>query len=469
MADIPEKSAAGYVGRLDASQQEKLHQFWRILMQSWNPTIAGADPTRKSSVSNPATKSHRRFFSLGRSQTQPTEEETAAVPTNLLSTLNSLGAEPNEIKTVNSLLKRLPGDKLRSTLVTAIKQDHPDALCLRFIRAEKWNVPKAWIKLVSALNWRVNEYKVDEEVLLKGEEYHLEKSRQSGDSTEKKDSEGFVHQLRTGKGHFHGADRWGRPICIIRVRMHNPSDQTQKGLNDYIIHCIETVRYLQIPPVETMAIVFDLTSFSLSNWEFPPVKFIIDSFQESYPESLGALIIYNAPWIFSGFWKIIHGILDPVVASKVHFVSGPSELKKLIPQGQILKELGGEEDWEYEFIEPKEKENDRLKDAITRESILAERKKLSDELFTLTADWISSSKSDRSSTRRDEVITKLRENYWKLDPYVRARNILDRTGVIKEGGSIDFYPTMASTSAQVEKSHVMTEHMHNAHVSAVVA
>jgi len=159
-----------------------------------------------------------------------------------------------------------------------------------------------------------------------------------------------------------------------------------------------------------------------------------------------------------------------VVASKVHFVSGPSELKKLIPQAQILKELGGEEDWEYEFIEPKEKENDRLKDAITRESILAERKKLSDELFTLTADWISSSKSDRSSTRRDEVITKLRENYWKLDPYVRARNILDRTGVIKEGGSIDFYPTMASTSAQVEeKSHVMTEHMHNAHVSAVVA
>jgi len=252
MADIPEKSAAGYVGRLDASQQDKLHQFWRILMQSWNFTIAGADPTRKSSVSNPATKSHRRFFSLGRSQTQPTEEETAAIPTNLLSTLNSLGADHNEIKTINSLLKRLPGDKLRSTLVTAIKQDHPDALCLRFIRAEKWNVPKAWIKLVSALNWRVNEYKVDEEVLLKGEEYHLEKSRQSGDSTEKKDSEGFVHQLRTGKGHFHGADRWGRPICIIRVRMHNPSDQTQKGLNDYIIHCIEMVRYLQIPPVETM-------------------------------------------------------------------------------------------------------------------------------------------------------------------------------------------------------------------------
>jgi hypothetical protein len=253
MADIPENSAPGYVGRLDASQQEKLHQFWRILMQSWDSSIPGPDPARKSSVSSTGTsKSHRRFFSLGRSQTQPTEEETAAIPANLLATLKSLDADPNEIKTVNSLLKKLPGDRLRSTLVTVLKQDHPDALCLRFIRAEKWNIPKAWIKLVSALNWRVNEYKVDEEVLLKGEEYHVEKSQQSEDSTEKKDGQGFVHQLRTGKGHFHGTDNWGRPICIIRVRLHNPSEQTQKGLNDYVIHCIETVRYLQVPPVETM-------------------------------------------------------------------------------------------------------------------------------------------------------------------------------------------------------------------------
>lgn len=253
MADIPENSAPGYVGRLDASQQEKLHHFWRILMQSWDSTIPGPDPARKSSVSsNGTTKSHRRFFSLGRSQAQPTEEDTAAIPANLLSTLKSLETGPNEIKTINSLLKKLPGDKLRSTLVTVLKQDHPDALCLRFIRAEKWNIPKAWIKLVSALNWRVNEYKVDEEVLLKGEEYQLEKSRQSGDSAETKDGQGFMHQLKTGKGHYHGADKWGRPLCIIRVRTHNPNDQTQKGLNDYIIHCIETVRFLQVPPVETM-------------------------------------------------------------------------------------------------------------------------------------------------------------------------------------------------------------------------
>jgi hypothetical protein len=154
----------------------------------------------------------------------------------------------------------------------------------------------------------------------------------------------------------------------------------------------------------------------------------------------------------------------------VHFLSGAKDLEKMVPQSQIIKELGGEEDWEYEYMEPKPNENDRLKDAITRESILAERKKLGDELFTLTAEWISSSKSDPWPARRDEVITKLRENYWQLDPYVRARSILDRTGVIKEGGSIDFYPTTVSASTQVdEKPKIVTEHVDNVQVSAVAA
>ncbi|OOQ84760.1 CRAL/TRIO domain protein [Penicillium brasilianum] len=459
----------GYVGNLDSTQEQKLQQFWRILMQSWDPAIPPLDPARRSSISSNATsKGHRRFFSLGRSPAQPTEEELAAIPANLLSTLKSLDAGPNELKVVGSLLIKLPGDKLQSAFLTLLKQDHPDALLLRFLRAEKWNVPKAWTKFVSSLNWRVNEYKVDEEVLLKGEEHNLQKSRLEGNSADKKDGEGYVLQLKSGKGYLHGCDRWGRPICVVRVRIHDPSQQTQKGLFDYIIHCIESVRYLQVPPVESMAIVFDLTSFSLSNWDFPPVKFIIDNFQENYPESLGALIFYNAPWIFSGFWKIIHGILDPVVASKVHFINGAKDLEKLVPKSQILKEIGGEEDWDYEYIEPLPQENDRLKDTATRDLILGERKCLGDELFRVTVNWISQSDVESSLVRRDEVIKSLRENYWKLDPYVRARSILDRTGVIKEGGRIDFYPTKVSNKVD-EKLSVVTEHIDEAKLAAVSA
>lgn len=427
----------GYVGNLTPSEEEKLREFWRILIQSWDEEVPSPDGA-SAGDSDSTPKSHRRFFSLTRSPTQPTEEETSAIPAKQLATLKNLNASPAETKTVQSLLLKLPGDRLRTALLTILKQDHPDALLLRFLRAEKWNVPKAWIKLVSALNWRVNEYKVDEEVLLKGEAYALEKSQMEGDPPEKKDSEGFMLQATTGKGHFHGCDRMGRPICVIRVRIHDPSTQTRKGLNDFIIQCIETVRLLQVPPVESMAIVFDLTTFTLGNWEFPPVKFIIDCFQENYPESLGAMIFYNAPWIFSSFWKMINGILDPVVAAKVHFITGAKALEELIPRENILKELSGEEDWEYEYVEPVAGENDKLNNTVARDIILAERNSLGADLFSLTTQWIADPKTDLES--REQVVEKLRKNYWDLDPYVRARTVLDRTGVIKGDGTVNFYP-----------------------------
>lgn len=141
-----------------------------------------------------------------------------------------------------------------------------------------------------------------------------------------------------------------------------------------------------------------------------------------------------------GLWKLIHGIMDPVVASKVHFLSGAKGLEQMIPPNHILKELGGDEDWEYQYIEPQPHEDDKLQDVDTRNNILADRKKLGDDLFSVTAERIEEPQAEVLKSRRDEVIKKLRDNYWTLDPYVRARNILDRTGVIKERGEIDFYP-----------------------------
>lgn len=245
---MAETRKTGFLGTLTQPQDEKLRQFWTTLIQSWDPSYAG--PAKKPSSESP--KTHRRWYSLGRAPTEPTDAETSAIPANLLSTLKSLDAGPNELKTINSLLTKLPGDEIRSAYMTILKQDHPDGLCLRFLRAEDWDIPKAWIKFVTALHWRLKVYKVDEEVLMKGEEYALEQSRSTGNSAEKKDSQGFVHQLNTGKGHFHGVDKWDRPICIVRVRYHNANDQTEKGLNDYIVHCCETVRILQASPVETM-------------------------------------------------------------------------------------------------------------------------------------------------------------------------------------------------------------------------
>lgn len=118
-------------------------------------------------------------------------------------------------------------------------------------------------------------------------------------------------------------------------------------------------------------------------------------------------------------------------------------MEEFIEPSRILKELGGDEDWEYEYKEPTETENDTMKDTKTRDQILDERKSIVKQVEQATFDWIEGGDSDagkEASKRRDEAADKLRKNYWQLDPYVRARSLYDRQGVIGSEGKIQWYP-----------------------------
>jgi hypothetical protein len=44
--------------------------------------------------------------------------------------------------------------------------------------------------------------------------------------------------------------------------------------------------------------------------------------QDYYPELLGMLVIINAPWSFSGAWKVVKGWLDERTRSKIQIISG---------------------------------------------------------------------------------------------------------------------------------------------------
>ena len=178
----------------------------------------------------------------------------------------------------------------------------------------------------------------------------------------------------------------------------------------------------------------------MANMDYTPVKFMIKIFEANYPESLGAVLVHKSPWLFQGIWKIIKGWLDPVVAAKVHFTGSVEDLEEFIPRKQIIKELGGEEDWEYKFIEPVEGEDEMMKDHETKQKLLDERNGDVQEYQKKTFEWISSEDGQKVKEQRDELARKLNENYWRLDPYVRARTLYDRVGMIEKGGKINFYP-----------------------------
>ncbi|UNI17296.1 phosphatidylinositol transfer protein csr1 [Purpureocillium takamizusanense] len=437
--------AQGHLGNLTPEQEQKLRQLWNAffkvcgIAEESGSSVDGATtetPSKVSTVKESEAPQKKRFSLFRWGGNESTEGSTG-----------TKAAEPDDndkygqTKDYHKTLENNSPESIRQTIWSMVKHDHPDALLLRFLRARKWDVEKALVMLISAMNWRHNQMNLDDDIMKNGEAGAIEDEK-NGNASAKKRGVDFMAQLRMGKSFLHGTDKEGRPICIVRVRLHKPGEQSSESLERYTVFIIETARLVLEPPVDTATIIFDMSDFTLSNMDYQPVKFMVQCFEANYPESLGAVLVHNAPWVFQGIWKIIRGWLDPVVAAKVHFTNYRAGLEEFIPPDHIIKELDGDEDWKYKYKEPAEGENEAMKDTETRERLLKARAVLYGEFEAATRTWIRSADSEQgkqAKAEREQVAEKLRVGYWGLDPYIRSRSLYDRTGDILPSGKVNWY------------------------------
>ncbi|KAL7932382.1 hypothetical protein V8C35DRAFT_281591 [Trichoderma chlorosporum] len=441
---MPDQIAPGHVGNLTPEQEEKLRQLWQAffhLCGILDDNGSGTTDATARGKAEPAEADGQKKRRFGVFKRKGTEKTAAA----------SEAAEDDkygQTKHFQEVLANHTPEAIRETFWSMVKHDHPDALALRFLRARKWDVDKALVMLVSTMSWRHSDMKVDVDIMANGEEGAVANARE-GKGEAKKVGEDFLAQLRMGKSFLHGVDKQGRPICVVRVRLHRQGEQCEESLERYTVFLIETARMVLRPPVDTATIIFDMTGFSMANMDYTPVKFMIKCFEANYPESLGAVLVHNAPWIFQGIWKIIRGWLDPVVAAKVHFTNNKHDLQEFIEPSHILKELGGDEDWEFQYVEPIAGENDLMKDGETKAKLLAGREKLVKEYEDATLQWIHKPEGGSKDimVKRNGLATQLKEDYWRLDPYLRARSLYDRQGLLQGIAGANWYaPAKAATA-----------------------
>ncbi|QSS51097.1 CRAL/TRIO domain-containing protein [Histoplasma capsulatum var. duboisii H88] len=472
---------SGHVGHLTYQEETKLREFWAVLfkifkisqaesvgvewadsllpLQKTQSTTANATDT-SSVTSKKKTVTKKRFGFFGRSnETVEEKEEISTTGGQTVPSQFKMADDDDKYGLNKEFLTALASqspEELRMTFWNAIKQDNPDAFLLRFLRARKWDVQKALVMLISTLRWRSQEWKVDDEIVFKGEAAFHENSK-SDDPIKKKEGEDMLHMLRIGEAYCRGKDKLGRPICYTNVRLHRIGAYCQSAIEKNIIFQIETCRLMLDSRIDAAVIVFDMTDFGLANMDYIPVKFIIKCFEANYPESLGAILVHKAPWIFSSFWAIIKAWLDPVVASKVHFTSNYQELENFIAKESIPRGLGGSDDYEYKYIEPKAGENDQMKDTAKAAALKDERVKIVDEFQKTTLDWINiSSTADKAEDikkQRQDIASRLSDFYWKLDPYIRARSVYDR---IRDAENAATAVTATKTEASPVKAQEQT-------------
>lgn len=148
------------------------------------------------------------------------------------------------------------------------------------------------------------------------------------------------------------------------------------------------------------------------------------------------LMAYNA-----GIWKMIQPWLDPVIASKINFTSSNKDLARFVAQENLQKCYGGQDSWEYTYIEPVQGEDARM-GSEKKQQVEADRTVLLRQFEQVSLEWVQlkpdSPDAKRKVVERCELAEQLRENYWHLDPFVRARTCYDRAGVINTLGEVDY-------------------------------
>ncbi|KAG0130814.1 CRAL-TRIO domain-containing protein [Tuber indicum] len=208
---------------------------------------------------------------------------------------------------------------------------------LRFLRARKFDVNLAKAMFVECENWR-KEFKVDD--IVKDFVY-----------TEKPEVFKYYPQ------YYHKTDKDGRPVYIEQLGKIDLTAMykitTAERMLENLVLEYERLADPRLPAcsrkagklLETCCTVMDLKGVGITSISsvYNYVKSASAISQNYYPERLGRLYLINAPWGFSGAFKVIKAFLDPVTVGKIHILGSgyQPELLKQIPSENLPTQFGG--------------------------------------------------------------------------------------------------------------------------------
>ena len=243
-SDMAPITLPGRPGSLTPDQEEKLRELWLQTLDVFG-VISGARPSLDAAPAASTPADHKKKSKLSMFSRKNKDADHSAENT------DDENDKHGQAKEFRQALQNQSPESLRTAFWGMVKHDDPDALLLRFLRARKWDVQAALVMMISTLHWRSQEMHVDDDIVYKGEGGAVIDAKSASDATTKKDAEDFLTQLRMGKSFLHGVDAEGRPVCVVRARLHRAGEQTEKSLERFTVYTIDTARMMLRPPIDT--------------------------------------------------------------------------------------------------------------------------------------------------------------------------------------------------------------------------
>ena len=304
--------------------------------------------------------------------------------------------------------------------------DIPDMIMLKFLRARKWNVHRAFAMLCKCVKWRIESDVMG--IVAKGD---LGLSRE--DPT-------YAIQGPAEKVYSLGySDKNVMPVIMIHVKNHIAAAQPAETMTKFVISAAETFRTLVVYPNDKVIVVFDMSGFGMRNMDWHSLMTVLKILEGYYPETLAKLYIYRAPWIFQGIWKAINPLLDPEIRNKINFCNKSNELD-VVPQYICEDTIGGDQVDVVKWVEPLPGEKEGLdRDDPKRQEMWKSYRDISRDYEEVTKKWIiSDGQDDTLNAERDLQSKRLRLKFIELEPFIRARSMYQRAGIINEDLLLQF-------------------------------
>eukprot|EP01098_Paradermamoeba_levis_P011061 TRINITY_DN4698_c0_g1_i1.p1 TRINITY_DN4698_c0_g1~~TRINITY_DN4698_c0_g1_i1.p1 ORF type:complete len:348 (+),score=83.74 TRINITY_DN4698_c0_g1_i1:92-1045(+) len=227
-----------------------------------------------------------------------------------------------------------------------------DDMCLlRYLRAREWNLERAEKMLRDSLKWR-SDFQVERTTVKQMES-----------------------QISHGHMYSNGFDLMGRPIVFLRVHTQEDPHTREQKLK-FMVYSLERAieKMDKSKGVEKMVWVVDCAGYNYKyNGE---VKFgleLLSILQNHFPERLGCVMVFDAPFVFKTFWNVVSPFVDPNTKKKFFFVnrSNKKEMRQLLSEYFDLKgfekHFGGESD--YVFTKEKYLQEELKAEAIRFEKL----------------------------------------------------------------------------------------------------
>lgn len=397
--DIP--TAEGYVGNLTDVQHDALVKMWESYFDI-------CDRARGSASKGSGFKED----TIGKDPKKSGIPEDDAAKDEV--------KKQQEQQGMSELLEQYGPEALRDSWWNFVRGDNPDGNMLRFIRARKGDVDRGLAMMATCLKWRLDT--------------DVEKLIASGDLINGKEIPKFTEQQKSGKVFSLGTTSKEQPICYVIMKYHSIWGQPAASMQKFIVSQMETFRLLMHPPNDKATIFFDLKGFGVKQMDFVNLLYLVKVLESYYPESLGTMYVSNAPLIFWGFWKAVKNLLDPVVRNKIVFISTPEDTNGDVPADQMIEYCGGTVTNKFDYVEPKEGENDPQNNSDVKEKLLARHHKITDRFEAVTREWCKTGGKDEKLQEERQILTKkLRLSQFELEPYTRGLSVYHRNGVIPAG------------------------------------